>query len=111
MFVMKGEDANLIVSAESIPDTIYLKGKTKEQIYNEVFETKDYKQFLQEKLIIAGKEVAIFKYLPNLEISQILSVTITEKIVWVAVCSAHKNCTLDDMKDFQIIVRSLRILK
>jgi hypothetical protein len=106
------DDKNGIIVLSAISkEKIYLKGKTKEQIYNIAFETKDYKPFLQETLKIAGKEVAIFKYPANLETSQIISIMITDNIVWVLVCRSQKLDNQDDTKDYQIIVRSLRILK
>jgi len=88
----------------------YPQGATKEQIYRMVMGIKDYEPFLQETLRIEGNEVAIFKGPENSGTSSrigIISATIIGDIVWVTVCIGDSQYE----KDFQIMVRSLRVLK
>ena len=85
----------------------YPQGATKEQVYNIVMATKDYTPFFQETLRIAGNEVAILK-LPNTgPLISIASVLIVDDIIWVVSCAEDGQYE----KDFQTIIRSLRVLK
>ena len=110
MAVKKYENNNnsayIIVSAAA-PVKHFPQRLTKEQIYNLVMDTKDYKPFFQETLRIAGNEVTILKVPNTGEAISIASVLIVDDIVWGVTGFSDGQYA----KDIQTIIRSLRIFE
>jgi hypothetical protein len=79
---------------------------TREKLYNSTLQVKDYKLPLQDTQKIAGKEFAIFRLGEPPHIG-IVSMVVVRQSVWITWCGTHAMYE----KDFNTIVRSLRILK
>ena len=105
---------NIIV--EPLPENI---GTLEEVIEAEVRSAKDmiegYREFSHIKTRAGGKDVVIIDNegtLPGLVKTRNLQMlALTGKVVWVVTCKASPEEFADYEKDFNAIVRSLRILK